>query len=121
MCHTISDASALRRHNGDRRSDRQDSEIARSVSEATRPLVERLANELSKCVRYHSVTFRGSPLTRLVLSGGEATQQLLDLLSKRLGLQADLSDSLRMYPTRASNSRQGQWDVAIGLALKQLA
>jgi len=113
----ISDASALRRHNGDRRSDRQDPEISRSVAEAIRPLVERLGSELSKCVRYHSVTFRGIPLSRLVLSGGEATQQLLDLLSKRLGLRADLSDPLRVYPTRANSARQGQWDVATGLAL----
>ena len=117
----IGEASALRRHNGDRRSDRQDPEIARSVSEATRPVVERLASELSKCVRYHSVTFRGSPLTRFVLSGGEATQQLLDLLGKRLSLQADLSDPLRVYPARSNNTRKGQWDVATGLALRQLA
>ena len=113
------DASALRRHNGDRRSDRQDPEIARGVSEAIRPSIERLCNELSMCVRYHSVTFRGRPLSRMVLSGGEANQQLSESLGKRVGLKAVLSDPLRGYPTRANSGRQGMWDVAIGLALRQ--
>ena len=59
---TLGEASALRRHNGDRRVDQQDPEITRSVAEAVRPVVERLANELSLCARYHSVTFRGQPI-----------------------------------------------------------
>jgi type IV pilus assembly protein PilM len=114
----LHEAAALRRHNGDRRSDRQDPEIARSINEATRPVIDRLANELSMCIRYHSVTFRGQPLERLVLGGGEATPALLESLDKRLGLKGELSDPFRPYETTVSRGRIGQWDVASGLALR---
>lgn len=114
----IAEAAALRRHNGDRRSDRQDPEIARSINEATRPVVDRLANELAMCIRYHSVTFRGQPLERLVLGGGEATTALIESLNKCLGLKGELSDPFRPYETAANRGRIGQWDVASGLALR---
>lgn len=112
-------ASALRRHNGDRRSDQQDPEIAHSVSDAVRPILERLLAELAMCVRYHSVTFRGQPVARLVLGGGEATPQMLEPLGSRLDLKCELSEPLRGFQTSAANRRAGQWDVAAGLALRQ--
>jgi type IV pilus assembly protein PilM len=117
----LPDATALRRNNGDRRSDRQDPEITRSVNEATRPVLDRLTHELAMCVRYHSVTFRGQPLERLVLGGGEATPQLLDALQNRLGMKCELSDVLRTYQSPNNRGRVGQWDVAAGLALRQIA
>lgn len=112
------EATLLRKHNGDRRSDQQDPEVARSVAEATRPVLERLGGELAMCTRYHSVTFRGHPLTRLVLGGGEATPQMLEALSKHLDLKAELSDPFRAFPTTPNLGRKGQWDVAAGLALR---
>jgi type IV pilus assembly protein PilM len=117
---SVSDATALRRNNGDRRSDRQDPEIARSVHEATRPVLDKLLGELAMCVRYHSVTFRGHPLERLVLGGGESTPQLLDAFQKRLGLKCELSDPLRNYQSTNNRGRMGQWDVAAGLALRKV-
>ncbi|MAD81236.1 MAG: hypothetical protein CMJ50_10385 [Planctomycetaceae bacterium] len=116
----LAEASALRRYNGDRRTDRQDPEIARSVTRAIRPELDRLVAELSKCIRYHSVTFRGQPLARLVLSGGEAAEELLEALSKRLGFKCELSDPFRVYPTPLDCGRHGQWDVATGLALRAI-
>ncbi len=112
------DSASLRRNNGDRRSDRQDPEITRSVADATRPAVERLAGELSMCVRYHSVTFRGSPLERFVLGGGEASEALLESLTKRVGLVGELSDPFRMYPRSGKTERTCHWDIAAGLALR---
>jgi type IV pilus assembly protein PilM len=117
---TISDAATLRRHNGDRRADQQDPEIARTVVEATRPVVERLAGELALCTRYHSVTFRGQPLARIVLGGGEATQALADLITTRLDTKCELGDPLRSYEIAVQTGRKGQWDVAAGLALRTL-
>jgi type IV pilus assembly protein PilM len=114
------DATALRRHNGDRRSDQQDAEIARSVSDAVRPVAERLLGEISMCVRYHSVTFRGQPLVRLLLGGGEATPQLAETFGARLNLRCELSDPLRGFSTSPPAGRRGQWDVATGLALREL-
>ena len=115
-----SDAAALRRHNGDRRADQRDPEIALSISESVRPVLDQLANELSMCIRYHSVTFRGQPLSRVVLGGGEATQTLVDWLTARLDVPCELGDPLRSYQTPPHAGRVGQWDVAAGLALREV-
>src|SRR3954453_19519427 len=116
----LHEAIALRKHNGDRRTELQDPEVARSVAEATRPVIERLTSELAMCVRYHSVTFRGQPIVRLVVSGGEATPPLVEALGKHLDIKAELSDPFRMLPTVPNLGRKGQWDVAMGLAMKDL-
>jgi type IV pilus assembly protein PilM len=114
----LPDASALRRHNGDRRADQQDPEVSRSIAEAVRPVLDQLANELAMCTRYHSVTFRGEPLARLVLGGGEASPALLDSLSGALNLRGELGNPLRLFETSPPGGRPGQWDVVTGLALR---
>ena len=80
----------------------------------------RLASELAMCVRYHSVTFRGQPLARVVLGGGEATQSLADTLGKQLNLKCELSDPFRALPMQRDLGRRGLWDVAAGLALREV-
>jgi type IV pilus assembly protein PilM len=114
----LAGASMLRRHNGDRRADQQDPEIARSVQEGMRPVIERLASELAMCLRYHSVTFRGQPLIRAVVGGGEAAQTLVDQLAPRLDLKCELGDPLRNFELAIQTGRRGQWDIAVGLALR---
>jgi len=116
----LPEAAALRRHSGDRRADMQDPEVAQSVAVATRPVLERLATELAMCVRYHSVTFRGQPIVRLVLGGGEATPLLLESLGRQLDLKCELSDAFRTFTAAPNLGRKGQWDVAAGLAMKDL-
>jgi type IV pilus assembly protein PilM len=115
----LHEAIALRKHNGDRRAEMQDPEVARSVAEAIRPVIEKLTNELAMCVRYHSVTFRGQPIVRMVVSGGEATPSLVESLSKHLDMKAELSDPFRSLPGMPNLGRKGQWDVAAGLALRE--
>jgi type IV pilus assembly protein PilM len=116
----LHEAVTLRKHNGDRRVDQQDPEVARSIAEATRQMLERLTSELAMCVRYHSVTFRGQPIVRMVVGGGEATSSLVETLSKHLDMKAELSDPFRSLPTIPNLGRKGQWDVAAGLAMRQL-
>ena len=111
------EASALRRHHGDRRSDQRDPEITRAIQEAVRPVWERLANELAMCARYFSITFRGDPLSCVVLGGGEATKELADWLAHHLNLPCELADPFRSFENRPTPGRAGQWDVAAGLAL----
>ena len=89
------DAAALRRHNGDRRADQRDPEIARSIAEAIRPVLERLAQEMSLCLRYYSVTFRGQPLAQVVLGGGEASPSLVEWFAARIDLPCELGNPLR--------------------------
>jgi len=117
---SLSDATALRRHNGDRRADRRDPEVARTIAESIRPVLDRLAGELSMCVRYYSVTFRGQPLSRIVLGGGEANEGLVEWLSGRFDAPCELADPLRSYQKSDSLARPGQWDVAAGLALREV-
>ncbi len=114
------EAAALRRSSGDRRADLQDPDVIRGVQEAIRPVIDRLAGELSMCVRYHSVTFRGQPLVRLVLGGGEATPHLVESLTRQLNLKGELSDPFRAMTCSQKLSRTGIWDVAAGLALRDL-
>jgi type IV pilus assembly protein PilM len=116
----LNEAAALRRHNGDRRADQRDAEVTRSIAEATRPVLDRLSNELSMCIRYYSVTFRGQPLARLVVGGGEANESLLESLATRLGVPCELGDPLRSYEKDGSWGRLGQWDVVAGLALRDV-
>ena len=112
------EAWALRRHNGDRRADQQDPEVARSVAESVRPVVEKLAAEVSLCIRYHNVTFRGQALKRLVLGGGEASPALLEVFGSRLDMKCELGDPWRTFEPVAIPGRRCQWDVAVGLALR---
>jgi len=82
----LKDAVALRRHNGDRRADHRDADITRSISEATRPVLDRLENELSMCIRYYSVTFRGQPLAGIIFGGGESSDALVEWAAKRFDI-----------------------------------
>ncbi len=116
----LPEAAALRRHNGDRRADQRDPEIARGVAESVRPVLDHLANELSLCLRYYSVTFRGQPLARIVLGGGESSQSLVDWISPKLDVPCELGNPLRSYETPALSGRQAQWGVAAGLALREV-
>jgi type IV pilus assembly protein PilM len=115
----LADAAALRRHNGDRRAEQRDPEVARSIVESIRPVLDHLASELSLCLRYYAVTFRGRPLSQAVLSGGEASQSLVDWLGPRMNLPCELGDPMRRFETSLPAERLGQWDVALGLALRQ--
>jgi type IV pilus assembly protein PilM len=116
----VKEAASLRRHSGDRRADLQDPEVMRTVCEATRSVIERLGSELALCVRYHSVTFRGQPLTRAVLGGGEATPQLAEAIGKTLNMKCELSDPFRAMPEPRDLGRRGLWDVSAGLALREV-
>ena len=74
----------------------------------------------SLCLRYYSVTFRGQPLSQMVLSGGEATEPFAQWLAARLDLPCDLGNPLRPFEKGSAAGRIGQWDVAAGLALRDV-
>lgn len=113
----LAEAASLRRHHGDRRANRRDPEVERTVADAVRGELERLGGELSLCLRYYSVAFRGEPIARVILSGGEATEPLAEWLAQRLDLPCTAGDPLGMYAKAPKVHRSGQWDIAAGLAL----
>lgn len=116
----LTSASLLRRHNGDRRADQQDADVAKGVAHATRPVIDRLANELLLCIRYHSVTFRGAPLARTVLGGVEATDQLAEQLTRNHDIPCQVAQPLRGLKSDIETGRAVQWDIATGLALREV-
>jgi len=114
------DAAALRRHNGDRRAEQRDPDVTRSIAEAIRPVLDSLVSELSLCLRYFSVTFRGQPPSQAIFGGGEANPSLVEWVQARLDVPCEVGDPLRIYEKTLSAGRLGQWDVAAGLALKDV-
>ncbi len=117
---SVSDAAALRRHNGDRRADQRDPDVTRSIAEALRPVLDHLVQELSLCLRYFSVTFRGQAPSQAVFGGGEANASLVEWVQARLDVPCELGDPLRIYEKTLPAGRLGQWDVAAGLALRDI-
>ena len=115
-----SEAASMRRHAGDRRTDQNDADLAQGLTDSIRPVLEQLSNEISLCLRYYSVTFRGQPLARVVVSGGEAHPSVVDWLHSRLDLPCEMGNPLRPYRKSPPSGRSAQWDVAAGLAMREV-
>ncbi len=104
-----------------------DAKVRRAVIAATRPVIERLAHEITLCLRYTSVTFRGSRPDRMTLVGGGSHDRLLvQLAEEALGMQVEvgwpLVGCLPQPPEPASEGEEevggGEWAVALGCCLK---
>jgi len=114
-------AAALRGNRGDRRRDQQDSEVASGMAHALRPVLDHLASELSLCIRYHSVTFRGHPIVRVVFGGDEANSQMIESLGLRVNVPCEIGLPFRNYKVEIDTAHPPQWDIATGLALREIA
>ena len=94
------------------------------VTEALVSAAEQLAKELSLCLRYHTVTFRGKRVERALVAGGGAHEKvLLDVLQRHLSIAVepaetfrglDLEDGCGDECSRAS----ADLALAVGLSLK---
>lgn len=102
----------------------QTDSVRQAVQDATRSLMEELAKEISLCLRYYSVTFRGHRPTKVRLLGGEAGDpQLLSILSTALPIPVEPGRPLYSVDTSKmkqaeQRTRMSEWAVAFGLALK---
>ena len=127
---TAEDATSLRNRlvdpGGPDASD-ENSKVARAVTTAMRPVVERLGQEISLCLRYYSVTFRGRrPDTVTAVGGAAHDQGVLRLLGEAMGLTVQAGKPLAgMFPSPAvcqwgSGVDAGgpEWAVALGCCLK---
>lgn len=98
--------------------------VRQAVFDATRSIIEDLAREISLCLRYYSVTFRGHRPNRLRLTGGEAADpHVKTILDANLPLPVEPFKPLRNVDTSSMtpDARRGsmsEWSVALGLALK---
>jgi type IV pilus assembly protein PilM len=97
-------------------------EIHRTVVEAIRERLEGLGSEIELCLRYYKVTFRGSPLDKVVLTGSQAAPWLTDFFGKRLSLPCEIGNpmlAMQQAPPIALD-RPGRWTLAMGLCLKAI-
>lgn len=98
--------------------------VRQAVCDATRGLIEDLGRELSLCLRYHSVTFRGQRPSKVRLTGGEANDPyLLRILNDSLPLPVEVARTVQQIDASAMRPglRQGtlsEWAIAMGLSLK---
>jgi type IV pilus assembly protein PilM len=100
---------------------------ARAVEQACRDTVNKLAEELDMCRRYHEATFPNMPVNRLIFVGGEARHRsLCQHIARQLGLAAQVGDPLvrmgrisEVGIESGIDRRQPQpsWAVAIGLSM----
>lgn len=102
-----------------------DRQVRQALSDAVRPEVEQLAEEITKCLRYHSVTFRGARPQQLTFIGGETHEGSIPaMLGERLGIPAVIGQPFRGIGTASLGpdlDRRGmlsEWTVAFGLSLK---
>jgi len=102
---------------------RKDS-VRQAVFDATRSTMEQLGREISLCLRYYSVTFRGQRPGKLKLFGGEAADPvLLGVLNAALGVPVEAARPLYSIDTSRMelDDRKGfmsEWATALGLGLR---
>jgi type IV pilus assembly protein PilM len=99
--------------------------VHRMIFYVIRNVAQTLAREVSLCMRYYSVTFRGHPIDRLMLCGGGAYEKIFrDVLTTQTGLDVQLAEPLCSVdgsgvPYAPLPFNQGcEWAVALGLGLK---
>jgi len=99
-----------------------DDEVHRTVIEAIRTPLESITAEIELCLRYYKVTFRGKPLKRVIVTGNDASNWLLDFFEKRLGIACEIGDPMAgltgQTPTAGDVEQPYRWTTAIGLAMR---
>lgn len=95
------------------------------IFDATRSTVEQLCKEITLCLRYFAVTFRGAKPEQVTLLGGEAHDPTLrSLLNEQLHIDCQPGQPMQKVDLSAvdlgadrRDSSMCEWAVAMGLAL----
>jgi type IV pilus assembly protein PilM len=102
-----------------------DASTREAMVDAIGAAAEELAKEISLCLRYYTVTFRGKRVERAIFSGGEAYEKiLLNVLRRHLTVEIEVAQPLKgldITNVNFDNDRRGllcEWAVAVGLSLK---
>lgn len=100
-----------------------DSRVDRALFEAVRPIMAEIANEVSLCLRYFGVSFRGSRAESCLLIGGEATEpHFTEILAGATHLPSSVGRPLAGIECDGASFPAGPeadaaWSVAVGLSL----
>jgi type IV pilus assembly protein PilM len=106
-----------------------DASTRQTIVDAVGAVAEELTREISLCLRYYTVTFRGKRVERAVFTGGGAYEYiLLDILRRQLAVEIEVAQPLRGFDLSSErrnlnfdSDRRGllsEWTVAVGLSLK---
>ncbi len=102
-------------------------DMPQEVMGACEPVLAQLAKEISLCLRYHAVTFRGFRPAVLQLSGGEAHHPLsIDYFERALMMKVVKADPLKNTNSSAVDIGQSRrqpapcWMLSMGLALRSV-
>lgn len=108
-----------------------DDKTDRAVFEAVRPILGDLVKEVTLCLRYYGVTFRGHPPFQLILAGGDGQEPNLDqMLHEGCKLPVVHDDQLATLQSLTGQIGEifgrdpgppGCWAVAAGLSLRGLS
>jgi len=103
-----------------------DASTRQMMIDAVGTVAEELAREISLCLRYYTVTFRGRRIERAVFSGGEAYEEiLLNVLRRQLTVKIEVAEPLRGFDVTNLNVENNgrslfcEWAVAVGLGLRE--
>jgi type IV pilus assembly protein PilM len=98
--------------------------VSQAVYDATRGRLEELGREISLCLRYYSVTFRGQRPARARLLGGEANNPHVEsVLASALPIPVEAGrplcsvDTSRMRPSDRAGGMP-EWALAMGLGMR---
>jgi len=106
-----------------------DMSTRRIMVDAVSAIAEDLVKEISLCLRYYTVTFRGKRVERAVFAGGGAyVDILLNILKRRLAIDIERAQPLRGFDLTGgrinvdfnSDTRGllSEWAIVVGLGLK---
>jgi len=102
-----------------------ESRVDRALFTAIRPLLEELAQEISLCLRYHSVSFCGQRPDKIVIVGGAAHEPgLVEAIYETVRVPVEIGEPLEGVDLKAApsvierGSKLAQWTVATGLSLR---
>lgn len=100
--------------------------VRQAVVDATRSTMEELAREVSLCMRYYSVTFRGQRPSKVKVVGGEAGDaQLQSILTSVLPVPVEAARPLFSIGFSGvkgiDRDCSCEWALALGLALRRAA
>jgi len=100
-----------------------------AIVDAVSVVAEKLTREISLCLRYYTVTFRGKRVEQAFFTGGGAYEYiLLDVLKRQLAVEIEVAQPLKGFDIsrerenlKFDSDRRGlfcEWAVAVGLSLK---
>lgn len=100
-----------------------------AIVDAVSTVAEELTREISLCLRYYTVTFRGKRVEQAFFTGGGAYEYiLLDVLKRQLAVEVEIAQPLKGFDMsrrrenlKFDSDRRGllcEWAIAVGLSLK---